>query len=278
MKDDPRLLVSTEWLHDNLANVRVLDASWYLPAMQRDARAEHAAAHIPGARFFDIDEIADLSSGLPHMLPDAIKFASRVRTLGIGNQHQVVVYDGAGLFSAARVWWMFRVFGHDAVAVLDGGLPKWQAEGRDVTATTTPALQGHFHAHLRSALVADVATILHRDSHVQLLDARGSGRFRGREPEPRPGVRPGHIPGALNLPFAELLNPDGTLKDAEALAAAFAGAGIDTTRPVITSCGSGVTAAILNLGLARIGAADAALYDGSWAEWGSRTDLEIATQ
>lgn len=280
-RDDPKTLVSTDWLARHLKDpdLRVLDASWYLPSEGRDAKAEYAAAHIPGARFFDIDAIADTRSGLPHMAPSPEMFISRMRAMGIGDGHQVIVYDGAGLFSAARVWWTFRLMGKTDVAVLDGGFPKWRAEGHPVE-DMPPALRDrHMTVQRQAGLVKDVtqvAAAAKLGDHT-IVDARSPGRFRGEEAEPRPGVRPGHIPGAVNVHYRSLLNEDGTMKSVADLMQIFALAGVDPDKPVITTCGSGVTAAILNLALERIGRRDHALYDGSWAEWGSYGDLKVAT-
>ena len=279
-KDDPRTLVSTGWLGAHLEDpdLRILDASWYLPQMARDARAEYAAAHIPGARFFDIDEMSDHRSALPHMAPPPEKFISRMRAMGVGDGHQVVVYDGMGIFSAARVWWTFRLMGKTDVAVLDGGLPKWRAEGRPLEDMPPVLRDRHMTVQRQAGLVKDVTQVAQASKlgDHEILDARSPGRFRGDEPEPRPGLRCGHIPGARNVPFQTLLNPDGTMKDPADLRAVFDAAGVDLARPVITSCGSGVTAAIINLALERIGHRDHALYDGSWAEWGLYDDLKIA--
>ncbi|HUF56121.1 MAG TPA: 3-mercaptopyruvate sulfurtransferase [Thermohalobaculum sp.] len=271
-------LVSTGWLAERLgsAEVRVLDGSYVLPGDPREPKAAFAEAHIPGARFFDIDDIADETSPLPHMLPPVEKFVARVRALGVGDGQTVVAYDQLGLFSAARVWWMFRAFGHERVAVLDGGLPKWLAEGRPVEAETAPDRARHFTAERNGALVRDVTQVASaaKLGSEQIVDARSPGRFRGEEPEPRAGLRAGHIPGAFNVHYATLLNEDGTMKPADAIRAVFERAGVDLSRPVVTSCGTGVTAAILSLALARIGREDAAVYDGSWAEWGA-SDLDV---
>lgn len=269
-------LVSTQWLADRLGSpdIAVLDCSWHLPTARRDAKAEFLAAHIPGAQFFDIDLNSDRSSPLPHMLPSPQAFSSAVRKLGIGDGKRVICYDAAGLFSAARVWWMLHVFGHADVAVLDGGLPKWVLEGRPVEdGPARPAQERHFTARFQSMMVADKAAVR---TAAQIADARSGSRFRGEEAEPRPGVRPGHIPGAKNVHYASLLAADGTLKPIEELAAVFHNAGIDISKPVVTSCGSGVTAAILSLSLTLLGARQHALYDGSWAEWGSAPDTEVA--
>ncbi|SHI89577.1 3-mercaptopyruvate sulfurtransferase [Wenxinia saemankumensis] len=274
-------LVSTEWLARHLddSDLFVLDASWYLPGEGRDAAAEHAAAHIPGARFFDIDAISDPATDLPHMAPPPELFASRMRALGAGDGQSVVVYDGAGLFSAARVWWLLRLMGIDRVAVLDGGLPKWRAEGRPVSDAVPPVRDRHLTPRLRPELVRDAHGVAAASASgsAQIVDARAPARFRGEAAEPRPGLRAGHIPGSRNVFFKDLLNADGTMKPISELRAVFEAAGADLTRPVITTCGSGVTAAVLSLALERIGVADHSLYDGSWSEWGQRADLPIAT-
>lgn len=267
-------LVSTEWLAARLAEgaVRVLDASWYMPAQNRDPLAEFAAGHIPGAAFFDIDGIADKSRPLPHMLPSPETFGAAVGALGIGNDDTVVVYDGAGIFSAPRVWWTFRVFGHDKVAVLDGGLPKWRREGRPIESGPASPRAVAYRATFRPELVRDFAAMTAnlRTRQAQVLDARGPGRFHGSEPEPRAGLASGHIPGSQNLPYAALIDPaDGCMRPLGELAKIFAAAGIGPNSQVIASCGSGLTAAILAFGLFLIGHRHAAIYDGSWSEWGA---------
>ena len=276
-------LVSTEWLAEHLTapDVRIVDGSYYLPHEGLDPRAEFEAHHIPGAVFFDIDEIADTSVDLPHMLPPPEKFSSRVRKLGLGDGVRIVAYDQRGLFSAARVWWTFRLFGHDDVVVLDGGLVKWMAEGRPVEDGPARPTERHFTARTNSLMVRerDQVEANLKSGREQLLDARSRGRFEGSEPEPRPGLRGGHIPGSRNLPFTDLLNRETqTLLPAKALGERFAAAGIDMKRPVITTCGSGLTAAVLALGLHVAGHKDVALYDGSWTEWGDpESDLPVAT-
>lgn len=278
MIDDPKTLVSTDWLAAHLRDpdLRVIDASWYLPSMGRDAKAEYQAAHIPNARFFDIEDISDSRSPLPHMAPPPEKFISRLRAMGVGDGHQVVIYDGAGIFSAPRVWWTFRLMGKMDVAVLDGGLPKWRAEGRELDDMPPVIRDRHMTTQRQNHLVKDVTQVAHASKlHLaEIIDARPAARFRGDAPEPRAGLRAGHIPNAKNLPYADLLNADGTMKSVDALRAAFAG--IDLTKPAITTCGSGVTAAILSLALERIGHPNHALYDGSWAEWGMYDDLDVA--
>jgi len=250
-----------------------------LPDAGRDAKAEYDAAHIPGARFFDIDEISDQRSNLPHMAPPPEKFISRMRAMGIGDGHQVVVYDGAGIFSAARVWWTFRLMGKTDVAVLDGGFPKWKAEGREIEDMPPIVRDRHMTVSRQNQLVKDVTQVAHaaKLGEAEILDARSAARFRGEAPEPRQGLRSGHIPGSKNIPFATLLNADGTMKPPADLRAVFEGAGVDLAKPAITSCGSGVTAAVLSLALERIGHRNHALYDGSWAEWGMYDDLRVAT-
>ncbi|MFD0860249.1 3-mercaptopyruvate sulfurtransferase [Roseovarius aquimarinus] len=279
--DDPKNLVSTEWLAAHLKDpdLRILDGTSFLPGTGRDARAEYAEAHIPGARFFDIDEISDHRSELPHMAPAPEKFMSRMREMGVGDGHQVVVYDTHGLFSAARVWWLFRLMGKADVAVLDGGLPKWRAEGREIEDMPPIVRDRHMTARRQNHMVKDVTQVAAASKlgdHT-ILDARAAARFRGEAPEPRPGLRSGHIPGSRNVPYTELLSEDGTMKAPDALRAVFDAAGADLTKPVITTCGSGITAAVINLALVRIGHEGGALYDGSWAEWGAFPTVPVAT-
>jgi len=278
----PGPLVSTGWLADHLGDpaLRVVDASWYLPQMGRDGRAEYDAGHIPGALFWDIDEIADSTTGLPHTIPTEEEFARHMSALGIGNGSTVVAYDGIGLFSAARPWWMLRHFGHDRVAVLDGGLAKWKAEQRPLSAEVPSPAPTSFSPILRHDLFRDLTAIKAniRGGAEQVLDARGVGRFLGTEPEPRPGCRPGRIPGSFNLPYGRLVDPDDqTLLPADELRELYEAAGIDLAGPITTTCGSGVTACALALGLAVLGRDDIAVYDGSWSEWGSRDDTPIET-
>ena len=273
-------VVTTEWLAAHLgeADLRVVDGSWHMPQAKRDPAREYTEAHLPGAVFFDIDGIADHSSGLPHMLPSADVFAKAVGALGIGDGDRVIVYDSRGVVSAARVWWTFRVFGHEAVAVLDGGLPKWRAEGRPLTSGAAPLTPRMFRATLRPELVRDVGQVKANlgTRREQILDARSRGRFAGTEPEPRAGLRGGHIPGSLNLPYDELHAADGTLRPPSELRDAFVAAKVDLARPLVTTCGSGITASVLALALHRIGRADTAVYDGSWTEWASRDDCEVS--
>ena len=278
--DDPATLVSTGWLAQHLQDpdLRVLDASWHLDP-GRDPRAEYEAGHVPGARFVALDEVSDARSDLPHMAPPPDKFASRMRALGVGDGHQVVVYDAAGLFSAARLWWLFRLMGQERAAVLDGGLPKWRAEGRPMEDTPPATRERHMTVRRRDDLVRDVTQVAAcaKLGDRAIVDARSPRRFEGADPEPRPGLRAGHIPGSRNVHYTRLLNEDGTMKAPDALRRAFEAAGVDLSRPVVTTCGSGVTAAILSLALERIGHRDHALYDGSWTEWGAYGDLAVET-
>ena len=281
MQDDPKTLVSTEWLQAHLKDpdLRILDGSYYLPQMGRDPRAEYDAAHIPNARFFDIDDVADHGSDLPHMVPPVEKFMSRMRAMGVGDGHQVVVYDGMGLFSAARVWWLFKLMGQNNIAVLDGGLPKWQSEGRPVEDLPPVIRDRHMTVRRQNHMVKDVTQVsaASKLGDYEIIDARSPGRFRGEEPEPRVGLRPGHIPGSKNVCFKDLLNADQTMKNPVEMRQIFEAAGVDFNKPAITTCGSGVTAAVLSLGLERIGKTDHSLYDGSWSEWGMFPTVPVAT-
>ena len=281
MKDDPNTLVSTQWLKANQQdpNVRILDASWHMPSDGRDARNEFVNGHILNARFFDIDDISDHRSTLPHMVPPVEKFMSRVRALGVGDGHQIIVYDTKGLFSAARVWWLFRLMGHTSVAVLDGGLPKWIADGNPLSTTAPVIRDRHMTVKQQLQMVRDVAQVAHaaKLNDHEIIDARSGTRFIGEAPEPRTDLRSGHIPNSKNLPFTKVLNTDHTMKTVPELTKVFKNAGIDLNKPAITTCGSGITAAVLSLALQRVGKTDHALYDGSWTEWGQFPTLNIAT-
>ena len=273
-----RWLVSTEWLAEHLrdGNLAVVDGSYFLPAQQRDAAAEYRGGHVPGAVFFDIEAISDHSTELPHMLPGTTHFSAAVGALGIGDGDTVVVYDSVGLYSAARVWWTFRVFGARNVLILDGGLPKWKAENRPLEKGDVKRTAKTFTAEMNVgavAMLADVRMAL-TSGGIQVVDARPAERFSGKAPEPRPGLHSGHMPDSLNVPYSRLIE-NGRLLPRERIAAAFRDAGVDLDKPIITSCGSGVTAAILTLALESIGREPRGLYDGSWAEWGSRPDLAV---
>jgi thiosulfate/3-mercaptopyruvate sulfurtransferase len=276
-----RWLKSTDWLAGRLRdpNVIAVDGSYFLPTQKRDAQAEYRSVHIPGAVFFDIEAVSDHSSELPHMLPGTKQFGEAVGALGIGNDDAVVVYDSAGLYSAARVWWTFRIFGAKTVFILDGGLPKWQAEGRPLENGESKRAAKKFNAEMNVgavAMLADVRMALTSGS-AQIVDARSPERFAGKAPEPRPGLRSGHMPGAFNVPYDRVLEK-GRLASSERIEAAFTAAGVELDKPIITSCGSGVTAAILTLALESIGKAPQGLYDGSWSEWGSRPDLPVVRE
>ena len=280
-RDDPKTLVSTQWLAAHLKDpdLRVLDASWYLPGSERDPFAEYQRAHIPGARFFDLDDVSDHRSDLPHMVPPVEKFMSRMRAVGVGDGHQIVVYDGSGLFSAPRVWWLFKLMGQMDIAVLDGGFPKWKAEGHPVEDLPPILRDRHMMVRRQNQMVKDVTQVsaASKLGESEIVDARSPGRFYGKDPEPRPGLRAGHIPGSKNVFYKDVLKADDTMKSPDEMRQVFVEAGVDLDKPVITSCGSGVTAAILSLGLTRMGKTDHSLYDGSWTEWGMFPTLPIAT-
>ncbi|MHB8527955.1 MAG: 3-mercaptopyruvate sulfurtransferase [Caulobacteraceae bacterium] len=272
-------LVSTAWLADRLAreDVVILDATWFMPPSPRRASDEHARGHIPGAAFFDIDEVVDRKSGLPHMLASPADFARAARRLGVNAGSSVIVYDALGLFSAPRAWWSFRVMGHDRSFVVAGGLPKWVAEGRATETGRCVPAPGNFEADFRPELVRDLAAVkvALATGREQIVDARPAARFHGEAPEPRPGLRSGHMPGALNVPFSELVGDLGELRPLDALRDAFEAGGVDLSRPITASCGSGVSAALLALALFQLGRPDAAVYDGSWAEWGASADTSV---
>lgn len=275
-------LVTTEWLAAELgtADLVTLDGSWHMPADQRDAAADFIAGHIAGAQLFDIDDFSDHTTAIPHMLPGAADFARRLGAMGIGGSDRIVVYDSKGIYSAPRVWWMLRAIGANNVAVLDGGLPKWRREGRPLASGQSRRRQPTtFIARPDPTLVRSLAEMrdIVANASAVIVDARSAGRFEGSEPEPRPGLRSGHIPTSRNLPFGKLVAADGTLRPAVELAGAIAAAGVASGRPIVASCGSGVTAAIVALALATLGRSDVAIYDGSWSEWGGRDDLTVAT-
>ncbi len=276
-----RFLVTPDWLKERLdePNTKVVDGSWYLPDQNRDAKAEFLAGHIPGAVYFDIDVIADRSTDLPHMLPDAASFSAAASALGLSESDTIVVYDGMGIFSAARVWWMLKIFGASDVHVLDGGLEAWKAAGFPLESGAAAPQPARFSTTFDAAAAVDFETVgaaLRAGSDV-VVDARSAPRFRGEAPEPRPGVRAGHMPGARNVHYGSLLDDAGRMRAPDEIRALFQDAGVDLTRPVITTCGSGVTAATLLLALAELGKDDVRIYDGSWSDWGSRPDAPIVT-
>lgn len=275
-------IVSCAWLAERLdsPDLRIIDATWFLPGDARDAKALYAARRIPGAIYFDIDDVADKETDLPHMLPSPEKFASRMKKLGIGDGCRIVVYDSQGLFSAARVWWTFRVMGHEDIAVLDGGFPAWERGGYPIeSGPPQTRTERHFTARLRSDLVRDLGEMRRavEGGNPPIFDARPAPRFRGEAPEPRVGLRSGHMPGARSVPSSSLVDENGSLRSAADLQRVFADAGADTNQPAICTCGSGVTAAIIALALARLGRWDASIYDGAWAQWGGREDTPVAT-
>ena len=274
-------LVTTEWLagQPGANDLRIVDASYFLPEMGRDARAEFEAAHIPGAVFMDLGELVDTNSRLPGMVPSPEKFASRCQAIGLGDGSRIVVYDNAPHRTSARAWWMLNLFGAHEVAILDGGFDKWKAEGRAVESGKPVVRHRHFTVWKDTDQIRDLVQMKDnlKTKKAQVVDARSAARFCGEEPEARPGVRPGHIPGSFNLPYTELFNADGTYKQGDALRAAFRDVGVDPGKPVVTTCGSGVTAAVLSFGLHFLGAKPTALYDGSWAEWGGASDTPVVT-
>jgi thiosulfate/3-mercaptopyruvate sulfurtransferase len=278
---DSKTIVSTKWLADHLnaPDVRILDASWYLPVAQRDPLEEYEECHIPGARFFDIDDVVDSNSELPHMAPPLEKFMSRMRKLGVGDGHRVVVYDSAGMLSAPRVWWMFRLMGQLDVAVLDGGLMKWLRDGYDTEDMPPVIRDRHMTARRNASLIKDVTQVAlaSKLKQAEIVDARSPARFSGAQEEPREGLRRGHIPNSKNVYHGDLVTREGTMKPVPELKAIFEKAGVDLSRPIITTCGSGVTACVLDLALERMGHRDHSVYDGSWSEWGMYNDLKIET-
>ena len=274
-------LVSTEWLAGELGapDLKVIDATWFLPNSGRDARAEYEAEHIPGAVFLDLDDVVDSANPAPHMLPPEHKFASRMQSLGLGDGNRFVVYDNSPLRTSARAWFMLKTFGAHFVAIIDGGLEKWKAEGRPTESGRPQVRHGHFTPLFDTDAVADkdyVSGLVHSGEH-ELVDARSAARFAGEEPEPRPGVVPGHIPGAKNLPYSQFFRDDGTWKQGDELRREFESVGVDLAKPMVTTCGSGVTAAVLLFGAHLLGKDDVKLYDGSWAEWGADPATPKAT-
>jgi thiosulfate/3-mercaptopyruvate sulfurtransferase len=281
-QDTVPTLVETDWLAENLGDpsIRIIDASWHLPAAGRSGGDEFSVAHIPGAVFWDIDAIADPNSSLPHMMPDEATFEGYMKTLGISNDQHIVIYDDVSMMTAPRVWWTLRAFGHNRVSLLNGGQVKWQAEGRSLTANASTVPETNFRAAFDPAMMRSIDDVQANLNNMaaQVLDARSAGRFAAIEPEPRPECRSGHIPGSLNLPFNRLVDPEtATMRPQNELAAHLAESGIDPDQPVITTCGSGVTACVLALAMHLTGKDDVAVYDGSWTEWGGRTDTPVET-
>ncbi|MBV1863538.1 MAG: 3-mercaptopyruvate sulfurtransferase [Rhodobacteraceae bacterium] len=278
---DSKTIVSTKWLaeHINAPDIRILDASWFLPVSQRDPLEEYEECHIPGARFFDIDDVSDSNSELPHMAPPLEKFMSRMRKMGIGDGHRVIVYDSAGIVTAPRVWWMFRLMGQTDVAVLDGGLMKWLRDGYETEDMPPVIRDRHMTARRNALLVKDVTQVALASKlrQAEIVDARSVARFTGAEEEPREGLRRGHIPHSINVYHGDLITREGTMKPVDELKTIFETAGVDLSRPIITTCGSGVTACVLDLALERIGHRDHSVYDGSWSEWGMYNDLNVET-
>ncbi|WP_420547458.1 3-mercaptopyruvate sulfurtransferase [Curvivirga sp.] len=272
-------LVEADWLEAHIDNpkITILDASWHMPNLNRDAKAEYKEKHIPGAIFFDIDVVSDGKSDLPHMLPSSDDFASALGKMGISNEDLIVVYDSYGLFSAARVWWMFRCFGHDNVAILNGGSLKWESENRPMDNKVPTRQTTNYTANFKSGLIKSLSDVqVNLESmQAQVIDARARNRFNAEVPEPRPGLRGGHIPGSLNLPFADILTEAKTIKDEASIRSLFEAERLDFNKPVITSCGTGVTACVLSFALYLIGKEDAAVYDGSWTEWGGHRETPI---
>jgi thiosulfate/3-mercaptopyruvate sulfurtransferase len=274
-------LVTTAWLAQHLTDrdVQVVDATWYLPIEGRKGLETYHIEHIPGAVFFDIDDIADETSDLPHMIPTPVKFAARVKKLGLGDGSRIVVYDTSGILPAARVWWHFRAMGHEDVVVLDGGLPKWIAEGRPVEDGPASPQERHFTPRWQADIYRSLDQMreIVASGREQIVDARAAGRFEGKDPEPRAGLRGGHMPGARNVPLSALLAGDGTMLPADKLKTVFETAGVDIDKPIVSTCGSGITASVVALALARLGKPRSAVYDGSWTEWGGLADTSVAT-
>ncbi len=270
-----QVTVTTQWLAKNIENVKILDASWYLPTQARDTFEEYQQTHIPSAQFFDIDKVAALNSDLPHMVPTASAFSAHIELMGISDGDTIVVYDSAGIFSAPRVWWLFHAMGHTNIFVLDGGLPKWISDKHPIASEPIEPARGNFSANLNAKHIVDVAGVL--NTSAQVIDARPLARFAGQAAEPRPNTRSGHIPGSTSVFFKSVLNEGQFLKSTAELQQVFTDAGVDLNAPIVTSCGSGVTAAVLSMALKQLDHPDVALYDGSWSEWGARDDLPIST-